>query len=90
VDVNLGAVMPPPRWAIGGGMPQVPCEWIAEPDPGGLPARSPSWQVGGMERVLGIGGYFMRADHPGALSEWYRDYLGLDAVRTACGLRETG
>ncbi len=25
------------------------------------PARSPSWQDSGMERVLGIGGYFMRA-----------------------------
>ncbi|MFI9779394.1 VOC family protein [Streptomyces sp. NPDC051956] len=32
-----------------------------------------------MERVLGIGGYFMRADDPGALSAWYRDCLGLDA-----------
>jgi predicted enzyme related to lactoylglutathione lyase len=32
-----------------------------------------------MERVLGIGGYFMRATDPAALGAWYRDYLGLDA-----------
>lgn len=31
-----------------------------------------------MERVLGIGGYFMRAAHPVALTAWYRDCLGLD------------
>jgi len=43
------------------------------------PARSPSWQDSGMERVIGIGGYFMRAADPAALSAWYRDCLGLDA-----------
>jgi predicted enzyme related to lactoylglutathione lyase len=32
-----------------------------------------------MERVLGIGGYFLRAADPAALSTWYRDCLGLDA-----------
>ena len=32
-----------------------------------------------MERVLGIGGYFLRAADPAALSAWYRDHLGLDA-----------
>ncbi|MGW3042332.1 VOC family protein [Kitasatospora sp. NPDC001159] len=32
-----------------------------------------------MERVLGIGGYFLRAADPTALSAWYRDRLGLDA-----------
>ncbi|MFD9480456.1 MULTISPECIES: VOC family protein [Streptomyces] len=32
-----------------------------------------------MERVLGIGGYFMRAADPEALGAWYRDCLGLDA-----------
>lgn len=32
-----------------------------------------------MERVLGIGGYFLRAADPEALSAWYRDCLGLDA-----------
>ena len=32
-----------------------------------------------MERVLGIGGYFLRAADPAALGAWYRDRLGLDA-----------
>jgi predicted enzyme related to lactoylglutathione lyase len=32
-----------------------------------------------MERVLGIGGYFMRAADPVAVGAWYRDCLGLDA-----------
>jgi catechol 2,3-dioxygenase-like lactoylglutathione lyase family enzyme len=32
-----------------------------------------------MERVLGIGGYFLRAADPVALGAWYRDGLGLDA-----------
>lgn len=32
-----------------------------------------------MERVLGIGGYFIRAADPAALTAWYRDCLGLDA-----------
>ncbi|MCX5000121.1 VOC family protein [Streptomyces longwoodensis] len=32
-----------------------------------------------MERVRGIGGYFLRAADPGALTAWYRDCLGLDA-----------
>ena len=32
-----------------------------------------------MERVLGIGGYFLRASDPAALNSWYRDFLGLDA-----------
>jgi predicted enzyme related to lactoylglutathione lyase len=31
-----------------------------------------------MERVLGIGGYFVRAADPAALIAWYRDILGLD------------
>jgi len=39
----------------------------------------PSWQDSGVERVLGIGGYFLRAADPAALSAWYRDCLGLDA-----------
>jgi len=33
----------------------------------------------GMERVLGIGGHFLRAADPAALSAWYRECLGLDA-----------
>ncbi|MFF8264649.1 VOC family protein [Streptomyces virginiae] len=32
-----------------------------------------------MERVLGIGGYFLRATDPAALTAWYRDCLGLDS-----------
>ena len=32
-----------------------------------------------MERVAGIGGYFIRASDPAALGAWYRDCLGLDA-----------
>lgn len=31
-----------------------------------------------MERVLGIGGYFLRAADPAALADWYRDCLGVD------------
>jgi predicted enzyme related to lactoylglutathione lyase len=31
-----------------------------------------------MERVLGIGGYFIRAADPAALGAWYRESLGLD------------
>jgi predicted enzyme related to lactoylglutathione lyase len=31
-----------------------------------------------MEHVLGIGGYFVRAADPAALTAWYRDCLGLD------------
>src|SRR5690242_5050624 len=31
-----------------------------------------------MERVLGIGGYFLRAKDPAALGAWYRECLGLD------------
>ena len=30
-----------------------------------------------MERVLGIGGVFIRAHDPAALAEWYRVHLGL-------------
>ncbi|MFL6002964.1 MAG: VOC family protein [Nocardioides sp.] len=32
-----------------------------------------------MERVLGIGGYFLRAADPKRLTAWYSDCLGLDA-----------
>jgi len=31
-----------------------------------------------MERVLGIGGVFLRASDPAALGAWYHDQLGLD------------
>lgn len=32
----------------------------------------------GVERVLGIGGYFLRAQDPEALRAWYRDLLGVE------------
>jgi predicted enzyme related to lactoylglutathione lyase len=32
-----------------------------------------------VERVLGIGGYFLRAADPKALNAWYRECLGLEA-----------
>ncbi|MFI8006996.1 VOC family protein [Streptomyces sp. NPDC086010] len=41
-----------------------------------------------MEHVLGIGGYFLRAADPAALSAWYRDHLGLDV--DASGLWRQG
>ena len=43
-----------------------------------------------MERVLGIGGYFMRAADPAALSAWYRDCLGLDADENGLWNQGTG
>ena len=43
-----------------------------------------------MERVLGIGGYFMRAADPAALSAWYRDCLGLDADEHGLWPQEAG
>ncbi len=43
-----------------------------------------------MERVLGIGGYFLRAADPAALGAWYRDYLGLDADEHGLWRQESG
>jgi len=43
-----------------------------------------------MERVLGIGGYFMRAADPVALCAWYRECLGLDADENGLWRQETG
>src|SRR3954449_235433 len=43
-----------------------------------------------MERVLGIGGYFMRAADPAALGAWYRDCLGLDADEHGLWRQEAG
>jgi predicted enzyme related to lactoylglutathione lyase len=56
----------------------------------GFLARSQSWQDSGMERVLGIGGYFMRAADPVALGAWYRDCLGLDADENGLWRQEAG
>jgi hypothetical protein len=43
-----------------------------------------------MERVLGIGGYFMRAADPVTLGAWYRDCLGLDADENGLWCQEAG
>ncbi|MEV0738504.1 VOC family protein [Streptomyces sp. NPDC050549] len=43
-----------------------------------------------MERVLGIGGHFMRATDPSALSVWYRDCLGLDTDEHGLWQQEAG
>src|SRR5947209_20307107 len=50
----------------------------------------PSWQDDDMERVLGIGGYFMRAADPVALGAWYRECLGLDADENGLWHPEAG
>jgi predicted enzyme related to lactoylglutathione lyase len=33
-----------------------------------------------MQHVTGIGGLFFRAKDPAALSQWYKEYLGIDLV----------
>lgn len=43
-----------------------------------------------MERVIGIGGHFVRAKDPAALSAWYRDCLGLDADEYGQWFQEPG
>jgi predicted enzyme related to lactoylglutathione lyase len=43
-----------------------------------------------MERVTGIGGYFLRAADPAALGAWYRDCLGLDADENGLWRQEAG
>jgi predicted enzyme related to lactoylglutathione lyase len=43
-----------------------------------------------MERVLGIGGYLMRAADPVALGAWYREVLGLDADENGLWRQEVG
>src|SRR6476469_8407995 len=43
-----------------------------------------------MERVLGIGGHFLRASDPAALSAWYRDCLGVDADQHGLWRQEAG
>jgi predicted enzyme related to lactoylglutathione lyase len=43
-----------------------------------------------MERVLGIGGHFMRATDPVALGAWYRDSLGIDADEHGLWTQEAG
>ena len=43
-----------------------------------------------MERVVGIGGYFLRAADPAALSTWYRESLGLDVDEHGVWQQEPG
>jgi predicted enzyme related to lactoylglutathione lyase len=43
-----------------------------------------------MERVLGVGGYFLRARDPEALGAWYRDCLGLNADENGMWRPEAG
>src|SRR3954453_9899873 len=50
----------------------------------------PHCKDGEMERVLGIGGYFIRAADPAALGAWYRDCLGLEADENGLWRQEVG
>src|SRR5664279_4205302 len=43
-----------------------------------------------MERVLGIGGYFIRAADPEALGAWYRGCLGLTTDENGLWRQEDG
>ena len=43
-----------------------------------------------MQRVLGIGGYFIKAADPAALSAWYRECLGVDADENGLWRQEAG
>src|SRR3954469_24147069 len=43
-----------------------------------------------MERVLGIGGDFLRAGAPAALGAWYRECLGLEADEHGLWHQEAG
>jgi predicted enzyme related to lactoylglutathione lyase len=43
-----------------------------------------------MERVVGIGGHFMRARDPAKLSGWYRDCLGLDVDEYGMWRQQSG
>src|SRR3954464_4837412 len=52
--------------------------------------QSSSWQHSDVERVLGVGGYFMRAADPVALGAWYRQCLGLDADEHGVWRQEAG
>ncbi len=36
------------------------------------------WHGEGMERVLGIGGFFFKSEQADALARWYADLLGVD------------
>jgi hypothetical protein len=38
-----------------------------------------------MERVLGIGGFFFRAQEPKKLAQWYQDHLGISMLPSKAG-----
>ena len=38
-----------------------------------------------MERVLGIGGFFFRAQEPKKLAHWYQDHLGVSMLPAKAG-----
>jgi predicted enzyme related to lactoylglutathione lyase len=50
----------------------------------------PPWQDRIVERVLGIGGYFIRTADPAGLGAWYRDCLGLDADQNGLWRQQAG
>lgn len=54
------------------------------------PPNRPPWHTDGMERVLGIGGYFLRAADPTALRAWYQQCLGLDLDENGRWRQDTG
>lgn len=41
--------------------------------------------INGMERVIGFGGIFFKADNPMALSQWYKKHLGVPIDETYGG-----
>ena len=43
-----------------------------------------------MERVTGIGGFFIRSKDPDALMQWYRDNLGIPHFSTELWQQEAG
>jgi len=43
-----------------------------------------------MERVLGIGGFFFRAQDPEALAAWYEKALGIPSMATTSWEQEAG
>jgi len=45
--------------------------------------RADRARIAAMERVLGIGGVFFRADDPGGLAGWYEKHLGVKQTPTS-------
>ncbi len=43
-----------------------------------------------MEKVLGIGGMFFRADAPDTLRAWYQSHLGVDDFMSGAWLQDKG